>query len=386
MCKKYINNLETGHIELHFKKEEYLSMLLEKKKLLGRAYRWCPSIKAWISRSTKNHYFAIEVAKKLGFKDYETVGKRLSYEEQLIRKAEKAERRAERYEQKAENAANRGEQLQSGLNSYKGDIAFFTQPIIPGHKGCESFGRRREKLFDRYRKGFDEYRKSNYFSSKADACRSTARLSKFSNKPYLYNRIEECEKNIRAFKRNIEKAEKMQNDIYLNNLLDKFEQEMDKLAFLKNKLEELGGIEYNNKNIKIGYLVKIRGSWCKVTKANKKSLDTIITEGGAKGFPGRSNYAEIEELKIPEDCVEVKEFKNPFRIGNIFIKCSINGNLICYAYQVVKVTARTVVLQQIKVKENEPMYDMFISKEKHNKRVIVDCKGNYIVKGLYFYV
>jgi hypothetical protein len=37
---------------------------------------------AWVSRSTKDHYWAIKTAKKLGFEGKEIIGERLSYEEQ----------------------------------------------------------------------------------------------------------------------------------------------------------------------------------------------------------------------------------------------------------------------------------------------------------------
>ena len=32
MSKNYINNLETGHIELHFEKEDYQALSAEEKK------------------------------------------------------------------------------------------------------------------------------------------------------------------------------------------------------------------------------------------------------------------------------------------------------------------------------------------------------------------
>ena len=160
MSKKYINNLETGHIELHFEKEDYQALSAEEKRELKSAYLWSRYATAWVSRSTKNHWSALRVAEKLGFTAEEKQGERLSFAEEMEIKAAKAEHRADRYEYKAEKAIATGEQLQSELNSFRGDTAFFTQPIIAGHAGSQAFARRRERIYDRYHKGMEEYRKS----------------------------------------------------------------------------------------------------------------------------------------------------------------------------------------------------------------------------------
>lgn len=145
MTKNYIKNLETGKIELHFEKSDYLALSDELKRELKRSYLFSRTAIAWVSRSINNQWRAIETAKKLGFNEEEKQGERLSYEEQLERKVEKAEHRAERYDQYTVNANNKGQVLQSELEKYRGDIAFLTQPIIAGHSGSQTFGRRRKK-------------------------------------------------------------------------------------------------------------------------------------------------------------------------------------------------------------------------------------------------
>ena len=129
MGKKYINNLETGHIELHFDKEEYNQLTTEQKKLLKSGYLFSRYITAWASRSTKNHYRAIQIAEQLGFTEEEKQGERLSFEEELQIKTEKAERRADKYEYKAEKAIKEAEDLQSSFNSYHGDISFWIKNV-----------------------------------------------------------------------------------------------------------------------------------------------------------------------------------------------------------------------------------------------------------------
>jgi hypothetical protein len=379
MCKTYIRNLETSHIELHFEKSEYIAMLAEKKKLLRQNYHWSPKATAWVSRSTKNHYWAIEVAKKLGFTEEEVVGERLSFEEEVNRKIDKAERRAERYDGYADNAVGRAENLQSEFNKHRKDWSFITQPNI-NSSGGRRFTNYRNKIMNRYEKGFEEYRKSEYFRNKADTARSTAAMDKFKNRTYLYNRIEECEKNLRMYERSIVKAEELNNEDRVNMLLEKMEYEMDKLAYMKNCLDELGGIQYSKDNLKVGYLVKIRGRWCSVLKLNKKTVDTVIIEGGAKGFELRHPYAEIQEMKIPEGWTDKKDtFKNPFVINDILTRSSIGGKSILHAYQVVKTTAKTITIQEIEVNGNKPILNSFISDKKERKTVKKDRSNNFVV-------
>ena len=83
MSKKYINNLETGHIELHFDKADYQALSAEQKKEIKGAYLWSRYASAWVSRSTKNHYSALKVAEKLGFTAEEKQGERLSFAEEM---------------------------------------------------------------------------------------------------------------------------------------------------------------------------------------------------------------------------------------------------------------------------------------------------------------
>lgn len=291
-AKQYVLNQETSKIELHFDKDDYMALSSEEKTQLKRAYLFSRRSGAWVSRSTRNHHNAIYVAEKLGFEDGGKTGERLSYAEEVERKAKRAEARAGRYEGYADNAERRAEGLQSDLKSMRGDNSFFTQPIIAGHAGSESFARRRQRMFDRYHKGFEEYRKSEYFRDRADVARSTANNEQLKDRTYLSNRIEECNREIRAYERAIVRAEETNNEKWLSDLLDKVEYEIDKLAYFENKLDELGGVQYSKDNVKPGDMVKIRNSWKRVVRANVKTVTTLDY-----GFQLKYPYAEIAELK-----------------------------------------------------------------------------------------
>ena len=378
--KQYVFNRETGKIELQFTKSEYQELTTDQKSVLKRFFLWSPTRQAWVSRGTKDHYFAIRTAQQLGFTDGGQVGERLSFAEKVAREAEKAEQRAQRYERYAENAERRAEHLQLEMNEMfeRGDNAFFTQPIIRGHAGSERFERQRQRIYDRYHKGFEEYRKSEYFREKAETAMKTANMEKYRDRTYLNNRIEECNKEIRDIERRIVKAEETGNEEWLQRLLEKMEEQIDKLAFFQNCLDEIGRIQFSKENIKTGYQVKIRGFWYKVIKVNQK---TVEVESGF-GYSLRYPYAEIEEVKIPEGWTEQKEEKgiiNPFNVGDILVLRNIIGDVVIQAFQVVKTTDKSVVIQRIAIEDGKPIKDKFISDKQERRQVKQKRDGSYTI-------
>ena len=61
--------------------------------------------------------------------------------------------------------------LTKEFEHFSKDIAFVTQPIIPGHAGSEAFARRRRQIAERFEKGMQEYRKSDYFKETGGNCK-----------------------------------------------------------------------------------------------------------------------------------------------------------------------------------------------------------------------
>ena len=338
MCvKNYIFNLETTKIELHFDKADYEALSDEHKRKLKSAFLWSGKFKCWVSRTKEpNLWRAKDVAKELGFIEEQREGERLSYAEQLERQSERAEARAERYEVYAENAANRGAQMQKELESFRGDISFHTQPNINNSRG-RAFTRYREKLYARYQKGFEEYRKSDYFLDKAQTARVTASKSEFSDRAYLDRRIKECKKEVQTREKNIihyegilhsvEKGEekKWRNGevVTVEEVTKLLEQEielaevaMDKQGYLENCLEELGGIQFSKENIKVGYTVFIkRWGQVEVVGTGPVNFGFKILTGGAAGGTLQATYAEIEEVIKSE---EKQRPPHPFEVGEQF--------------------------------------------------------------------
>jgi ribosomal protein L24 len=315
---KYTLNQETQKIELHFSKVEYLALSESQKSEIKSKFLWSGKAGAWVSRSTNNHYWAEQVAKKLGLEDGGKVGERLSYAEELERKTERAEARAERYEQYSDNAEKRAENFQADFNKYRKDWSWLTQPIIAGHAGSRAFANHRNKVMARYERGFEEYKKSEYYQDRAKTARETASNAKLQDKAYLGNKIKECNKELKIYQDCIIKYEnalyKIQQGEILRNrsgevlttgcieqriidLLEKYEWENDKLEFFESCLSELGGITYSKDNVKKGDFVKIRGSWGKVLSANPTTVRILNSLGWDwMKYP----YSEIQEYKQAE--------------------------------------------------------------------------------------
>ena len=314
--KEYVLNQETRRIELSFDKAEYQALSEDEKSTIKSAFLFSGKQSAWISRSTNNHYTAIRACEKLGFTDGGKVNEPLSFADEIATKTEKAEARAEHFEICADNATSRAKVLQSALEAHRGDIAFFTQPIMANHSGSKAFLNYRNKLYARYDKGFEEYKKSEYYQHRAEVARATADNAKLKDCVYLDNRIKECKKAIKDFQGHIvsyeDQISRINNgevilswldrtpitverlETCIQERIDKYEYQQDKLDFFEDCLNNLGGIQYSKENIKKGDAVKIRGSWCKVLSANPTTVRILNSLGWDwMKYP----YSEIQDHK-----------------------------------------------------------------------------------------
>ncbi len=385
MNNTYILNRETEKIELHFEKAEYDALTDTQRSALKSAFLWSRSAKAWVSRAKYPNLFnAKRVAKSLGFTEEERVGEHLSYAEQLERRTERAEARAERYEQYAANAETRGDNLTAELDSHRGDTAFFTQPIIPGHAGSESFARRRQRIYDRYDKGMREYRKSEYFKERAETALETASNAQLQSPTYLNNRIKECNANIRKLQKTINRyveiIEAIENpteeneairktysghtlDEYIawrDDYMERLEIQIDKLAFFENAMDEIGGLQFNQQNIKRGYIVEIHNlGQYRITKANPTTVyaSAVDRQGSIVSF----TYADILKVVSAVEDTGKNDEQHPFKEGDILIWDPHRNGAGLGAYQVTGITAKTVLIRQIKRDEQRvPIKDDFV--------------------------
>lgn len=339
---KYIFNKETQKLELHFDKSEYMALDDEVKKEIKSTFLFSRSRGAWVSRAKfPNLYFAEKIAKKLELENGGSVGETLSFAAQMEQKAEKAERRAERYETYADNARQRGKALQKPINDMHGDTAFFTQPNINTSAG-RAFTHKREKMFAAYEKGFDEFKKSEYFACKAKTARETGKQTRPTDKGFIDRRIKECEKTIRAQKANLDSYKRTLTRIEngevvsrwdgsnitasdMNDLIEKvellLENAISKWSYYNECMEAVGGVVFSKENIRPGYTVKI-APWgnCVVLSTGTKNF-TYQVQSGVGCNPLKAAYAEISEVVSTEATLD----KHPFEVGDTFTVKAWNG-------------------------------------------------------------
>lgn len=322
----YQLNKETQKIELITGREDYAALSAEEKSNIKRAFLFSRSLGGWVSRAKyPNTYYAEQIAQKIGAENRGKIGEALTFAEKMERKTERAEARAERYEGHAEAAEKRGEKLQEPIENMRGDIAFFTQPNINTSAG-RAFTRRREKMFAAYEKGFDEFRKSEYWQERAETARRTAEKSELKDKGFVQRRIAERESSIRKVgKREREyenyleavergdiphdehgweiKLTKEQIQRQIDADMERLEVLLDELGYYQDILEKLGGVQFSKSNLKKGDLLFI-GRWkepVRFVRGGSKNFTyefTVPHMTYADGSPmiGQAAYAEIERL------------------------------------------------------------------------------------------
>ena len=351
----YNRNLETGKLELHFDKSEYMALTADQKSEIKSAFLFSRYNSAWVSRCKfPNLYTAERIAKKLGLEQTDATGEKLTFEEQQERKAERAERRAERYDYKSDRAAANGEALQKPINDMHGDISFFTQPNINTSAG-RAFTNRRNRMWASYERGIEEFRKSEYYAERAATARKTAADTKTQDKAFCQRRIDEAAASIRKLNKSIdeyngymakiEAGEEVTNKYgwkvnvtpeSITANIERWEEiredELSKLAYYDALIQTAGGVNFSKENIKPGYTVKLN-------KWHGEVVEVVST--GAKNIKYRSSgltlsasYAEIAEIISDQP----KEIILPFKIDDIYTVEAWNSATHKYEPKEYKVT------------------------------------------------
>ena len=357
----YIINRETEKLELHFSKEEYQALPESDKGKIKSSFLFSKRGGCWVSRAKiPNLWRAEQVAKSLGAENQGKTGELLSFEEKRERKAARAKEGAERMDARADAAEQRGEQLQKPINARRGDIAFFTQPNINTSAG-RAFTRKRERMFAAFDRGFEEFKKSEYYAQRAEIARRTANLENSKDKAFCDRRVKDAQKNIKAIQKNLDHyhamlecdgmgeqqkrfdgtpIERAEIERWIEDAEERLESEISRLCYYQSCIDDLGGVQFSKENIKPGYVVKIKHyNDCTVLRTGPKN----IIYRTPNGFNLTAAYAEILEIVKAEE--EVKP-THPFKVGEEFTVSSLQaGAWVPDTWEVIKATAATVTLK-----------------------------------------
>lgn len=366
----YQINRETQKLEMIFDKAEYMALPDEKKREIKSNFLFSRSIGGWVSRAKwPNTYHAEQTAKSLGAENRGKTGEALSFAEQMEAKAERAEARAERYEARADRAEAAGKALQKPIEDMHGDIAFFTQPIVNTSAG-RAFGRRRDRMFAAWERGFEEFKKSDYYRDAAQTARETAAGTKPKDNGFCQRRMDDAKKTINAQQKNLESYKKKMDRISAGETLktwdgseitaetvsgwietaeELIEAAISKYSYYAECLEALGGIQYNRENIKPGYIVKMKrwNSIVTVTNCGPKNFRYKHNDGPLAGMGGMESYAEILEI-ISTDGADQPAPVHPFQIGEkkeIPTWNSAASRYENHEHEIIKRTDKTVTIR-----------------------------------------
>lgn len=298
----FVRNLETKKLELYFDRDTYKGLDPKLRRNIKSHYNWSSSKKAWISKGSNNVVWARQLAEQAGLRYDGEVGEAIPFAEQIERQVQRAEARAERMDNRSAAAERRAIALQREFNHCRKDWAWLTQPILVGHAGSERFARQREKIFDRYNRGFEELEKRDHYASRAATARETAGLVKLRNRGYLNRRIEEAKKELRLLGRRLDEALNKDDAEWAERLVPMIEEWSDKLAFFTVQMADLEddqGATLTPADVAKGDEIMTRYGWARVVRVNKLTATAVIMDGPNKGWEWKWPYAEIKEHRRP---------------------------------------------------------------------------------------
>lgn len=270
MTATYFKNLEHKGFEIHFdcKPSEEV-----RTKMKSAGYRWSGPQKLWYGRGC----WAEQVAKELAVYGGE-VGEKLSMEEEVERKLERAGARAIRYEERAEKAQATGEALLKTAHEMA-DIIPFGQPILVGHYSEGRDRRFRDRIWNKTGKGIETLEKAKEYEHKAATAERA--VDRLFNTGTTLRRIEKLEAEWRSYYRTQETRDKyvqmgVSEKGVSRKILENAEMEMERIekeiAYWKQKIEESGVKVWQPADFKKGDRIIVRGSRATIEKVNQKTI------------------------------------------------------------------------------------------------------------------
>lgn len=231
-------------IELHLKdKETYKNLPVEAQKDIKRGFIWGRQRGAWVSRSKGGH---IPYSMKKYDIPYQGADQIKSFEEAEEQKANRLSAKADRFKNYAQNAQKRAENLQADFNRLRKDWSWLTQPNINSSAG-RAFTNSRNKVMNRYERGFEEYRKAGNLSEYAKQLEISASQTELRDLGYLNNRLKENKKVLNKFKKFEEYYTEIMKDdnlsdetlMYLDGQMNFYKRAFDKYEYYKHFYDTL---------------------------------------------------------------------------------------------------------------------------------------------------
>ena len=228
-------------LEVYFNYDKYKNLPEADKKFIKSNFLWSRGKGAWISKAShpsQVQYLSNRLANELKLRS-KGREKRMTFQEERDKERSKAEYKVQVYDRRAQSAEARGEALQSEFDKLRQDWSWLTQPVIRGHRGSESFGKQRQRIIDRYSKGFQEFDKAKYYKAAKEYQENSLQNPELKNIDYIRKKIKEIEKLIKTYTGYLEVAQiklKVPNRPDLAEIEDRMQRYMEELEYNYEKL------------------------------------------------------------------------------------------------------------------------------------------------------
>ena len=216
-------------------------------------------------------------------------------------------------------------------------------------------------MFAAFDRGFEEFKKSEYYAQRAEVARRTANLENSKDKAFCDRRVKDARKNIKAIQKNLDQyhamlecdgmgeqqkhfdgtpIERAEIERWIEDAEERLESEISRLCYYQSCIDDLGGVQFSKENIKPGYVVKIKHyNDCTVLRTGPKN----IIYRTPNGFDLTAAYSEILEIVKAEETIKPK---HPFKVGEEFTVSTLRaGAWVPDTWEVIKATATTVTLK-----------------------------------------
>ena len=238
-------------LEVYFNYDKYKNLPEAEKKFIKSNFLWSRGKGAWISKAShpaQVQYLSNRLINELKLRS-KGREKRMTFQEERDKERSKSEYKVQVYDRRAQSAEARGEALQSEFDKLRQDWSWLTQPVIRGHRGSEAFGKQRQRIIDRYSKGFQEFDKAKYYKAAKEYQENSLQNPELKNIDYIRKKIKEVEKLIKTYTGNLEvtqsklkdpnRADREAVEDRMQRYMEELEYNYEKLAYYKLAEESL---------------------------------------------------------------------------------------------------------------------------------------------------
>lgn len=257
--------------------------------------RWSRNLGAWFvpqsrDRDARTGYRGLDLLKDAlegaGFEvELSICNERRATEDVIGDRLERSAERAERLDGRAERLAGEATSASAAAHRIM-DMIPSGQPVLVGHHSEKRHRRDLGRIDSAMGKAVQAHRDSEATARAADSARAT--VAQMDSPRYVQNRIEDAARDMRA----AERGHRLIEGGYTGPLVERLAEATERHDYWCAQMERIkasGTKVYTKADIAKGDAVLIRHGWCKVARANAKTVAVETEYSWTMKYP----YAEI---------------------------------------------------------------------------------------------